>query len=118
MGEPSLFWVGGIQPKVMLDVVAAFGGGGVTGEALVVVVLGVVVVEPLPFVLGVVVDVVELALVLLVAAAPAALAPPSAPQPASAIARLPIKDAITTRPAPTPRSPVMGHACLIPTPEK
>jgi hypothetical protein len=105
MGEPSLFWVGGVQPRVMLDGVTAFGGeaGGVA----------VVVIEPLPceFALAVsatTVGVVELALVLPVAAAPAA---PSSPQPASAIARVPIKEAITTRPAPIPRS-----ACLIPTP--
>jgi len=109
MGEPSLFWVGGTQPKVILDEVAAF-GGGVWVEA------PVVVLEPLPVELSpdvtTGVDVVELALVLPVAAAPAAPAPPSAPQPASATAKLPIKNAIAIRSAPIPRS-----ACLIPTPE-
>jgi hypothetical protein len=99
----------------MLDVVAGF-GGGVTGEVVVVV----AVVDPLAFEVSLVVpevggDAVELALVLPVAAAAAALAP-SAPQPASAIARAPSKDAITTRAV--PRSPVTGQACLIPTPEK
>jgi len=114
MGEPSLFCVGGSQPNVMLAVVAAFGGGVSVEEAPVVVVVG----EPLPFELPLEVsatdvDVVELALVLLVVATPAAPAALSSPQPASAIARLPINDAITTRSAPIPRL-----ACLITNPRK
>src|SRR5690348_4647282 len=110
MGVPSLFCVGGTQPNVMLAVVAAF-GGGVSVEAPVVVVEPPAVELP-PEVLATGVDVVELALVLLVVATPAADDPSLLPQPASAIARPPINDAITTRPAPIPRS-----ACLIPTPE-
>jgi hypothetical protein len=95
---------------VILDDVPATGGGADV-EAL-----GVVA-EPLSFELSLVlspkvVDVVELALVLLVAAA-AAPPPSSPPQPASAIAKLPIKDAITTRCVVPPRL-----ACIFPTPDK
>ena len=105
-----MFSVGAAQPSVtFVDVLDA---GGVAGGVKVEV---PPVVEPLPVELppagAVSATVVELVLVLLVADAAAPI-PSSPPQPASAIARLPSKDAITTRPAPNPRS-----ACLIKTPE-
>src|SRR5690242_18315665 len=108
MGEPSLFCVGGSQLKVMLWALLCATGGGVTAEVPPVVELPpglaggavsatvVAVVEPVPVLL----------------ADAAASIPSSPPQPASAIARLPIKDATTTRPAPNPRS-----ALFIKTPE-
>ena len=108
MGEPSLFCVGGSQLKVILAGVLCVAGGGVSAEAPPVV-------EGLPVELAgavsaTVVAVVEPVPVLLADAA--ASIPSSPPQPASAIARLPIKDATTTRPAPNPRS-----ALFIKTPE-
>ena len=114
MGEPSLFCVGGSQLKVMLWVLlVATGvdvtGGGVTAEVTLGTevalpfVLPAVPVVPTAVVSATAVAVVELVLVLL-AEVPAVLIPASPPQPASAIARLPIKDATTTRPATNPRS--------------
>ena len=110
MGEPSLFCVGGSQLNVTLwAVLCVDAAGGVTAEVppfveveLAFVLAGAVsatvvaVVEPVPVLL----------------ADAAASIPSSPPQPASAIARLPIKDATTTRPAPNPRS-----ALFIKTPE-
>jgi hypothetical protein len=85
-----------------------------------------VVVEPPPFEVSsavpvAVVDVVEPALVLLVllvVVVPAAAALPSAPQPASAMARLPIKQATRRRPDANPGSPVLSLACIFATPDK
>jgi hypothetical protein len=88
-----------------------------------------VVVEPPPFEVSsavpvAVVDVVEPALVLLVllvllvVAVPAAAALPSAPQPASAMARLPVKQATRRRPDANPGSPVLSLACIFATPDK
>ncbi len=86
---------------MILAVVAAFGGGA-GGEGVLVVVVEPTTVEPV-FAVAAGWDAGGLAPVLLVEAAAAAPVPPSAPQPASAIARLPIK-------------PITGQACLIPKP--
>jgi hypothetical protein len=103
---------------VILAVVDVFGGGG-GGEGLGEMGLGVVA-EPLPFVVSlvvvVVVDVLELALVLAVAAADAAAPPLSSPQPASAIAKLPVKDVITTRQLRA--NPRLDEASIFPTPDE
>jgi hypothetical protein len=115
-----LFWVGGTQPRVILAVVDVFGGGSGGGEGAGGMGLGVVA-EPVPLVVSlvvsvVVVDVLELALVLAVAAADAAPPPLSSPQPARAIAKLPVKDAITTRQLRA--NPRLDEACIFPTPDE